>query len=311
MQTIKIAIALVFVACGLTDVFSQASTTSDPRDTRPEYMKNADAGRERQNERVKKINEQARSVEIGPAGRRRSTTPEQRKASELEKREALEEINKLLSAPPEYGVKYAEFLKGKNTGLARIFPDRGCDKGKVVSVENLERCGGTAPIWGAGSLYSFRLNKLPSDLPLWLIHGYIRNSDIHFVDGKFVVGTESIQDIIADIGEVDLSDVTLKSDGVKFLKSFEPGGTVKKVALQKQELAKGINENGILYSTSVPIRVNRTYVLRSIAFNFSGYKSFWNTDVFTAFKVVGQEDDGSVVLLWKELKESSAPYLRK
>jgi hypothetical protein len=277
-------------------------------------MRDIDRDRARQNERVKKAIEQSQVV-MGGVRRRKPISKEQReeqrKATELEKNQALEEINKALSAPPEYGIKYAEFLKGKNTGLARVFPDRGCDKGKVVSVENLERCGGTAPIWGAGSLYSFRLNKLPSDLPLWLIHGYIRNSDIHFVDGKFVVGTKSILDIIADIGNVELSDVTLKSDSVKFLKSFEPSGTAKKVALQRQDIEKGVNENGFLYSTSAPVGLNRTYVLRSIAFNLSGYKSFWNTDVFTAFKVVGQENDGSVVLLWKELKESSAPFLRK
>ena len=308
MKTIKISIALVFVFLSLTIAFSQSSPPSDPRDPRPEYMKHVDAGRERQDRRVKEIIEQSRSAASTP---RKLESPEQRRAAELEKRKALAEINSLLSAPPEYGIRYAEFLKGKNTGIARLFPDRGCDKGVVVSVEALERCGGTAPIKGAGSLFSFRLNKLPDNTRLEFILYLIGQSDIHFIDGKFVVGTESIQDIIGDIGEVELADVTLKSESVKFLKSFKPGNTAAKVAIQNQNLAKGVNENGFSYSTSAPIRPNRTYVLRSIAYNSSIYKTFWNTDVITAFKVVGQENDGSVVILWKELKESNAPYLSR
>jgi hypothetical protein len=308
MKTIGTFHVLVLVLTSVTDGFSQASTNADPRDTRPEYMRNVDVGRTRQNERVKKVVDQSRSV---VSSRGNPESPEQRRTAEIEKQEALAEVNRLLSVPPEYGARYAEFLKEKNTGLVRVFPDRGCDKGVVVSVENLERCGGTAPIKGAGSLFSFRLNKLPSYLDLASIHRLIGLSDIHFINGKFSVGTEAIQDAIADVGEVELTDVTLRSDSVKFLKSFKPGKTVAQVALQNQDLRNGIKENGFSYSTSATVMPNRTYVLRSIAYNSTGYRTFWHTDVITAFKVVGQENDGSVVIIWKELKESEAPYLRK
>lgn len=308
MKTIKTSTALVFVLSSLISGFSQTSTTTNPHDTRPDYQRNADAARSRQNDTVKRVVDQSRSVVGSP---RRIESPEQRRAAEAEKRKALEEINSLLSVPPEYGIKYAEFLKGKKTGIARLFPDRGCDKGIVVSVAALERCGTTAPIKGAGSRFSFRLNKLPDYASLDFIQYLIGESDIHFVDGKFVVGTESIQDIIADIGEIELDDVALKSDAAKFLRSFKPANTVAKVAVQNQNLAAGVSENGFVYSTSVAITLDRTYLLRSIAFRTREYGSFWNTDVLTAFKVVGQETDGSVVILWKELKESRAPFLRK
>ncbi|MEQ1764488.1 MAG: hypothetical protein ABL984_15265, partial [Pyrinomonadaceae bacterium] len=310
MRTIKVPTALVFVLFSLTAAFSQTNTNpppGSPLDTRPEYQRNADAARARQNEQVRRVVNQHRSV---PSSPRKLESPEQRRTADLEKRKALEEINTLLSPPAEYRIKHAEFLKDKNTGIVRVFPDRGCDKGVVVSVENLERCGGTAPIRGAGSLFSFRLNKLPSYLSLKNVLYFIGLSDIHFVDGKFVVGTKSVQDIISDIGQVELADVTHKSDSVKFLKSFKPSDTAAKVALQNENLAKGVIENGFLYSTSTPIVLNRTYVLRSIAFSTHEYGSFWNTDVLTAFKVVGQENDGSVVILWKEMKESKAPLLR-
>jgi hypothetical protein len=303
--------AFVFVCWFFTVSFSQINTNppaGSPHDTRPEYQRNADAARVGQTEQVKKIVDRHRSVTNAPG---RLESPEQRRTAEREKRKSLEEINALLSPPAEYRVKHSEFLKNKNTGMVRVFPDRGCDKGLVVSVESLERCGQTAPIKGAGSLFSFRLNKLPYYLDLTSVHYFIGQSDIHFTDGKFVVGTGSIQDIISDVGDVELDGVTLKSESVKFLRAFKPGDTVAKVALQNQTLAKGVTENGFVYSTSAKITLNRTYVLRSIAFSSRAYGSFWNTDVLTAFKVVGQEDDGSVVILWKELKESSAPFIRK
>lgn len=303
--------ALVFVFCFLTVSFPQTNTNppaGSPLDTRPEYQRNADAARARQNEQVKKAVDRHRTVFGGP---REVVSPEQRRTAEAEKRKALEEINSLLSPPAEYGIRYEEFLKGKNTGIARLFPDRGCDKGLVVTVAALERCGGTAPIKGAGSRFSFRLNKLPDYVSLAFIQYLIGQSDIHFIDGQFVVGTESIQAIIGDVGEAELADVTLKSDSVKFLRSFKPANTVAKVAVQNQNLGKGVSENGYVYSTSASIALDRTYVLRSIAFRTREYASFWNTDVLTAFKVVGQEKDGSVVILWKEMKESKAPFLRK
>jgi hypothetical protein len=131
------------------------------------------------------------------------------------------------------------------------------------------------------------------------------------VDEKFNVGTNSIQDIIVDLGEISLAEVTVKSNGLRFLKAFRPSKTVAKVAVQNEELTKGITENGFFYSRSVPIELNRTYALRSVAHNPNRFKSFWHTDVITAFKIVGKEDDGSVILLWKELKESAAPYIRE
>lgn len=306
MDLIRLAIAIIFVlSCGQS-FFSQTSTHSDPRDPRPEYMKDVDAGRARQDRQVEQAIKQARSAAAVLPNRE---TLEQRKARELEKLKRLEEINSLLAAPPEYLVKHADFLKSKKTGISRIFPDRGCDKGLVVSVQELERCSETPSIIGAGSVYSFRLSQLPDRLSLESILYYISQSDIHFIDGKFEVGTKSILDIIGDIGEVELEQVTLKSDSVKFLSSFKPANSVSKVVIQNKTLKQGVNVNGYFYSTSTPVLLNHTYVLRSIAFKHSIYDSFWNTDILTAFKVVGQEKDGSVVILWKELKRSRAPYI--
>lgn len=307
MKLANISFAFLFILLCITGALAQTSTTQDLHDTRPQYIKNTDIDRSRQNEQVRKVVEQSRSVSKKSVGRQ--PTEESRRETEKEKREALDEINRLLAVPLEYQERYKEFLKRKNTGLSRMFPERGCDKGLVVSVQDLERCSDTAPIRGAGSRYSFRLNKIPNNLPLGFIHGLIARSDIHFTSGKFVVGTKDILDIISDIGEVDLATVTLKSDSLKFLRSFDPEDTVEKIERQRKLLSNGVSENGFVYSTSATIIPNQTYILRSIAFGENHF-SFWKTDVITVFKVVGQEKDGTVILLWKELKESHGHNLR-
>jgi len=278
----------------------------------PQWVQRNEDARLRQAEQMRRGNE-AERTRTGVSEAEKGAILKQRKADELEKTKTLEEINNVLAAPERYRIKYAEFLKAKNTGIARIFPDRGCDKGMIVDVKELERCGDTAQIKGAGSIYSFRLTELPDYLPLQLILSYIAESDIHFIDGKFVVGTESILDIIGDVGETDLASITLDSEAIKFLKSYKPGNTAAKMKLQKQTLAAGVRSDGYLYSSSALVKLNDTYVLRSIAFfDHGGYKtSFWNTDHLTAFKVVGQEGDGSFIILWKKLAQKDAPVLRK
>lgn len=311
MKFVYTSITSALVLLGTVGIPAQTSTnTTDPRDTRPDYVRHTDADRARQNAQVERIVNDSQTIVIGGRGRTGPLSKERRRQIEEEKLKTVEEINRILATPPEYGVRHAEFLKGKNTGLARLVPDRGCDKGKVVTVQELERCSDTAQIRGAGSRYSFRLNNVPSNLPLSAIHWLVAISDIHFVDGNIVVGSKEILDIISDIGDVQLTEVDLKSPSLKFLRSFDPDDTREDIEQQRKELTAGITENGFAYSTSANAVVNRTYVLRSINFAGPRFLNFWNTDQIVAFRIVGQEKDGSVVLLWKQLKEKKGHVLR-
>jgi hypothetical protein len=222
------------------------------------------------------------------------------------------EINQKMSAPVEYKNRFAEFLKSKNTGIVRLFPDKNCGKGLVVDIRELERCAETPQVKGAGSLFSVRLKNTPNNLPPSTILHYLESSDIHFVENKFIVGNKTIQDIISDIGEVDLTDNIAKSDSLKFLTELKPSKTTEQLRAQNQIFEKGVKSNGYFYSSSVPVKLNSTYVLRSIAYHkrYQEFKNFWNTDLLLAFKVVGQEKDGSVIILWKKLKEKNAPVLK-
>jgi hypothetical protein len=281
-----------------------------PANSPPQWVQKVQDARAKQAEQIEKTNkEQSPPVRQISAAERTEAT-KRAKAEQAERNKRLEEINRKLSAPAEYYSKFAEFLKAKNTGLARLFPDKSCGDGLTVDVKELERCANMAEIKGAGSLYSFRLNELPGNLPLEMILSFIGRSDMHFVEDKFIVGNRNTQDIISNAGEVELSDITAKSNSVKFLTEFKPSKTTAELKLQNQELKNGVTNNGYFYSTSAQIKLNNTYVLRSIAYVQSDFKSFWNTDQLVAFKVVGQEKDGSVVILWKKLKEKEAPSLK-
>ncbi len=97
----------------------------------------------------------------------------------------LEEVFQTFPAPPEYFAKYFNFLKNKDTGLIRVFPDNGCGKDvkSVVSIDELEKCGSRRQIAGAGSLYSFRFpalirEALQKNFSVPLLNSLINESDI-------------------------------------------------------------------------------------------------------------------------------------
>jgi hypothetical protein len=239
----------------------------------------------------------------------RRKTDKSEKEREAEKLKTIEEINQKLAPPDSYLKTYADFLNQENNGIARMFPDTNCDKGLVVSVKDLERCKETPLIFGAGSLYSVKLEAIPNNVPLESIMYYISQAEIHYIDNKFVVGNDSTQAIISEIGEASLADVNLKSEAFGFLRDFKPAKTKIKLAQQTAELEKGIAGGGFTYSNSAQVKLNSVYVMRTIAFK-DQYGNFWNKDIYVAFQVVGREKDGSVVFIWKKLKEKDAPYLR-
>lgn len=207
-------------------------------------------------------------------------------------------IKSMLRPPSNYYVKYVELLKNKNMNLARLFVEKNCDQGKTVSVQELERCADVIPVMGGGSYYSFRLKD----------NGFFRGDwwDIHFTDNKFVVGNDTVQTIISEIGTVDLQTITLKSKALTFLKSYKPKHVLAEIKEQNKILKKGIDFNNFTYSNSASVKPNSTYVLRSVAYRLKEDQQVSNfgkgIDSFVAFKIIGREDDGSLILLWKELR---------
>lgn len=218
----------------------------------------------------------------------------------LENNLLLEDLPKI-KPPQRYLVQYAEFLKDKGTGLARLRPYSKCDEGITVNVTELERCADSLKIRGDGSFYSFRNRTNLNESKNF--------SDIQFADEKFVVGSLTQFGLIRELGtDMSFDSLNIKSDEIDFLLRYKPKYDFREVKLEKERLEKGLIDK---FSSSANLKLNSTYILRSIAYKLP-FINFLDdrTDIIVAFKVIAQEDDGSVILLWKQIKSKPAKKLK-
>ncbi|MEZ5429227.1 MAG: hypothetical protein R2747_23470 [Pyrinomonadaceae bacterium] len=219
---------------------------------------------------------------------------------ELEEKALAEEAIKLMPAET-YFARFAEFLKDKKTGLIRLFPDMKCDQGMTVDVRELERCAEFLKIRGGGSFYSFRNKTNLNETGAW--------DDIHFIDDRLEVGGLDEFGLIKEIGDVDLETLTSKSAEIESLLKYKPKKRRSEVKLEKQQLEKGLIDG---FSSRVPAKSGSTYILRSVAYRRKIFDSLdHRADIVVAFRVIGRETDGSLILLWKELKRRNAQTLKE
>lgn len=243
---------------------------------------------------------------IAPRVERKPRRAPGARTAELENAANRQAALKRLQAPAIYYQKYASLLKNNKFTLARLFVDRNCDAGKTVTVEELERCGDFIPVKGGGAFYSFRTRTNKGYQKDWW--------DAHFIDGKLKVGNDSVQSIVAEIGDVEPEIVKLNSAPIEFLKKYKAKESFIEIAEQNKVLQKGIVFKNYIYSNTIAAKPSSTYVLRSIAYRLEDESVFSDEigqdaagsgrgkDVTAVFKIVGLESDGSLILLWKELK---------
>jgi hypothetical protein len=250
----------------------------------------------------------------------------------------------MVVVPETYNEKYKDFLKDDKVNLARLQPDKNCYGSYVVSIEELERCSDVIPVDSGGSLYSFKFSRNYT-LKANAMHiedgiRFIRTNpdlniykevdwwNIHFINDKFVVQNSSKRGIISEIGDVDLNSIDQASKELEFLDNFKQKDTLAEVKEQSDALRNGISFNNFTYFNSSPVKLNSTYVLRSIDYSSiraereflklfppekqmqakKAYKRVdKRADLTIVLKVVGLEEDGSVIILWKELKAGPLP----
>ncbi len=197
--------------------------------------------------------------------------------------------------PMSYQQTFSKVLKNKNYNLATIATlNQNCEG----SPKKNQDCQKMLQLWSGGSSYSFRNDTNFDDKSLSI-------SDIRILNNRFEVGSRWTQGIISELGNVELESLNLKSSELQYLVNFKPERDYREVHKQRASIAKGTASNGYFYSTEAPIKLNSTYLVRSIAFSGDN-----RTDIIVAFKVVGIESDNNIVILWKELKISKSPPLK-
>jgi hypothetical protein len=203
-------------------------------------------------------------------------TPVFKSESKLNAKERM-----LLATYPEDRQKYAKFLSQPGTGLFRLLPyeSRG-----IVTVETLKTANVILPIKGRGAYYSY--SKLRHKLDGW--------SDIGLQNGTFEVGfAPKALGFMRSLGDVSLEAVTLDSKEVVYLHKLVPQTTYQKILAQGDGNIRVLRAGGMSYSSTIDALADNTYVLRSTT---SG-----KADILVAFRVIRQDADGSLHILWKKL----------
>ena len=308
------ATAFVWLAfsVGVFAVSGQQSPTTpyDPRNPLPDFVYRND---EKRDALERDIQRGDSNIDLPESGLRRGREDARRRKISAEEQKRIE----VLIAPnPLDAARYSTFLKARNTGLTRLIPKFDCRTNQIIYVEG--DCAGYVP---NGWIYSFREDYYAASAA-W--------SDLR-LDGKNLIADGFLtQGILVELGDIELDELNPESDGIKYLSEFVPGATLAEAKTQTSAFKNGVESDGFRYSNSTSFSLNSTYALRSIAYKskrkvkfeikngkpvwsgdpgYSGLSSDVRKDVLIVFRVIREEENGGITLLWKEILRNDAPEL--
>jgi hypothetical protein len=282
----RILILSSLIALATTSVFSQApiggyrSPSEDPNAGRRENERHLAEAQQRMNEMKR------RQDAVNDRTLHRTERPVFvfKSESKLNAKERM-----LLATHPEDQEKYAEFLRRPGTGLFRLLP---IESRSIVTVEALESGAGILPIMGRGAYYSY--SKLRHELDDW--------SEIALLNETFQVGfARKSLGLMGLLGDVPLEAVTLDTMGVGYLHKLVPPAEYQEMVEQSDKNVGPLYAGENTYSSIMAVRHDNTYVLRSTTYG--------KADILVAFRVIRQDADGSLHILWKKLASYTVPTL--
>jgi hypothetical protein len=188
----------------------------------------------------------------------------------------------LLAPPIEVQTAFQGFLQTKDTGLVRLLPSEIYDTG--IPAKNKVK------IRGGGAYYSF----------VNLTHQTGYGSDISLDRDTFSV---LFYGLLSNIGDAPLAEIGLDDWRVQPLAAYRPPqrGAAAREDFRRLNSNEGLILDGAVFHRRAAVEVNSTYLLRSLVYRQS--------DVLVAFRVVGKDSDGSVVIVWKLLQRYPTPKL--
>lgn len=199
--------------------------------------------------------------------------------------------------------KFAQFLKQPRTGIFRLHDISNCDESRrIYNVE--EPC--PSHVLSKGSAYSFDEEDYEVK---WL-------ADIRLEKSNFRIQKIETLSFLTNLGDVPIDSLTLASGGIREMAEFIPSENLKEVVGQHRIAVKGFQVGNYVYKTSRPLKENSSYALRAITYKFEGGAfgklpsvKAKRLDIIVVFRVVRYHEDGSVTVLWKELRKQNAPKL--
>lgn len=205
------------------------------------------------------------------------------------KRAELSKLEKAFLAPSaEDQAKYADFLRQPDTGLIRLLTRETSD------IANSPESRLAVTIRGGGAYYSFKERT----------NEYVNSSAISLEQGELsTMFAGANYAMLADLGDVPLENVSLEGTAAQVLAQHKPATDEPHARIEQRRFMEGATIEGVSYKSRLPLKVNSTYVLRSVLYSTS--------DALVAFRVVRVDNDDSAIILWKLLEKYPTPYLAR
>lgn len=142
---------------------------------------------------------------------------------------------------------------------------------------------------GGGAYYSFVTRS----------HSYDRTPQIELQQGDLKTGFAGANyGFLKDLGKMDLTAVDNRMREVAFLEGYQPPKYEPDVREEKKR-SSDYSVEGITYKRRLEAVSGHTYILRAILFN--------RADSLVAFNINRINEDGSMVIFWKPLREFKVP----
>lgn len=205
------------------------------------------------------------------------------------KRAELQELeNQFLAPTREDENAHATFLQQPNTGLIRLLPRERYDT-DVYRKQNK-----TLTLRGGGAYYSFSKRS----------HEYGAESNISLEAGYLSVGFAGANyGMMTAVEDVSLEALTPEHHAVQLLSKYVPPQSEPEARLEYRRFQAGTTISDWPFLSRLPARPGITYLLRSITYG--------HLDVLVGFRILRQDTDGSLIILWKLFEEYSVPTLAK
>jgi hypothetical protein len=203
------------------------------------------------------------------------------------KRAELQQLeDQFLSPADEDRAAYKEFLRQPDTGLIRLLPR------EVYESEAYKKNQKTLTIRGGGAFYSFAR----------LTHEYGLGSDLMLEVGYLSVASAGAgYGMMIDLGDISLDEITKDYPTALSLADYAAAKDEPQARVEYRQIQAGRIMDGATYKSRLPVKIDSTFLLRSISYDRS--------DLLVAFRTVRKDTDGSVIIAWKLLKRFPKPEL--
>ncbi len=191
---------------------------------------------------------------------------------------------KVLAVADSDREEFAAFLSQPQTGIIRLLPRETYDG-------NAKRA---LAIRGGGAYYSF-VRKT---------HEYGYGSDIELAQEQLSAGFAGADyGMLLNLGDVPLEQVANDHAATRALLDYTPPVKEPEVRAVQRKVWQGIELSGITFKDRILAKVSNTYLLRSISVDRS--------DILVVFRVVRQDTDGSLIIVYRVLKTFPKPTMER